>query len=52
MVDNHFQSDEEMLLQPRVDLGALIEGAKPYLATVLIVTILLSIWVSLRALIA
>jgi hypothetical protein len=49
MADRRFQSDKEMSTQAGAALTTLIEAARPYLAAVLIVAILLSIWIGLRA---
>ncbi len=49
MADIRFASDQALLPRQRADLPALFEAAKPYLATVLIVAVLLSIWIGLRA---
>ena len=49
MAGIHFQSDEEMSERTATTLAALIDAAKPYLMTVLMVTILLSVWISFRA---
>jgi hypothetical protein len=49
MADSRFQSDKEISTQAATALTTLIEAARPYLAAVLIVTILLSIWIGLRA---
>jgi hypothetical protein len=48
-VDIRLQSDRHMSTRARATLAALIEAARPYLAAVLIVTILLTIWIGLRA---
>jgi hypothetical protein len=45
----HFQSGKETSGSGRASIGAVIEAAKPYLAAVLIVTILLFIWIGLCA---
>ena len=42
-------SDEEKAIEAGVTIAALIRAAKPTLMTMLIVTILLSIWISFRA---
>jgi hypothetical protein len=42
-------SDEEKPIQAGVTIATLIQPAKPTLVTMLIVSILLSIWISLRA---
>jgi hypothetical protein len=49
MPDMRFQSDKEISTQTGGTLAGLMEAAKPYLTAVLIVTILLSIWIGLRA---
>jgi hypothetical protein len=45
----YFQSGKETSLPGRVSFGAVIAAAKPYLAAVLIMTILLFIWIGLCA---
>ena len=49
MADARFQSDDELSTPAGNAPVELIDGAKPYLAAVLIVTILLSIWAGLCA---
>ena len=49
MPNIRFQFDQEMANRAGVAFAALVEAAKPYLAAVLIVTILLSIWIGVRA---
>ena len=49
MADMHFQSDKEMSSRTGAAVASLIEAAKPYLVAILMVTMLLSVWVSLCA---
>jgi hypothetical protein len=49
MATLHFQSGKETSASGRASFGAVIAAAKPYLAAVLIVTILLFIWIGLCA---
>jgi hypothetical protein len=49
MSDLGFHAGEETSGQMFATATTLIQAARPYLATLLIVTILLSIWISLRA---
>jgi hypothetical protein len=48
MTSAGIQSDEEMTNRSGKGLpGAVVEGAKPYLVAILIVTVLLSVWIGL-----
>jgi molybdopterin synthase catalytic subunit len=49
MSNLRFQSYQEMENRAVAAVAAMIDAAKPYLATILIVTVLLSIWIGLRA---
>jgi len=49
MADFRVQSEQETSARTRRRRAAFIEAAKPYLAAILIVTILLTTWVWLRA---
>jgi hypothetical protein len=49
MASMRFQSDEEMPARTRSVVTALIEAAKPTLTAMLIVIVLLSVWIGLRA---
>jgi hypothetical protein len=49
MAHVRFQSDQEMSSQVGAVFVAMIAAVKPYVAPLLIVTVLLSIWIGLRA---
>jgi hypothetical protein len=49
MAGIHFQSDEEMSERTSPTLAALIEAARPYLVTFLMVAMLMSVWIGFRA---
>jgi hypothetical protein len=49
MSDLGFHAGEETSGQMGASAATLMQAARPYLATLLIVTILLSVWISLRA---
>jgi len=49
MAGIHFQFDKEMYRRQGPTLMALMEAAKPYLMAILMVAMLLSVWIRLRA---
>ena len=49
MAGIHFQSDRETSRRQGPALAALMEAAKPYLMAILMVAMLLSVWIGLRA---
>jgi len=49
MANARFQSGQAMSKQVGAPIAAFIGSARPYLTTVLIVAVLLSVWIGLRA---